>query len=122
MLKQLKHVETTIFNHLLKQLNPIETLDSPWLFGDDPTIFNPPWAWTMGLMGLGHQALELRGPELRHAAVELRKDKEVVLQAVKQAMARMGIGRSWEKLGEVFCRCCSETSLAFSESFGFNMF
>jgi len=48
-------------------------------------------------MGMGHQALKLRGPELRHAAVDLRKDKEVVLQAVKQAMARMGIG----PLGEV---------------------
>ena len=41
------------------------------------------------------QALQLRGPELRHAAMELRKDKELVLQAVKQA--GKGLRRSWEK-------------------------
>ena len=42
------------------------------------------------------QAIQLRGPELRHAAVELRKDKEVVLQAVKQAGRWRGIG-NWER-------------------------
>eukprot|EP00438_Fugacium_kawagutii_P021022 Skav228387 [mRNA] locus=scaffold1981:431617:440886:+ [translate_table: standard] len=31
------------------------------------------------------KALQLRGPELRYATLELRKDKEVVLTAVKQA-------------------------------------
>ena len=45
------------------------------------------------------QAVELRGLELRHAAEALRRDKQVVLTAVKQVLLGKWFWMSWKKGG-----------------------